>query len=95
MSISSASVSEYESVGSVSSLSRSAVWMLVMHYIDIFYMVMPTVRQDEAYMSAVDILCFVGIGGLFVAWLFALLKKRALVPVKDPLLPESLAFENY
>lgn len=76
-------------------ITFAAVWMLVMHYVDLFYMIMPTVRKDQAYVSSVDILCFVGICGLFVAWLFALLKKHALVPVKDPLLPESLAFENY
>jgi hypothetical protein len=72
----------------------AAVWMLVMHYVDLFYMIMPTARK-HAYLSPVDLLCFVGVGGLFVAWMFALLKRRALIPVKDPLLPESLAFENY
>jgi len=72
----------------------AAVWMLVMHYVDIFYMIMPTGRPNAA-LTPVDILCVVGIGGLFLAWVFALLKRNALVPVKDPLVHETLAFENY
>lgn len=41
-----------------------------------------------------DILCIVGIGGLFFSHSFYLLRDKPLLPVKDPHLSESLAFEN-
>ncbi len=44
---------------------------------------------------AVDILCVLGIGGLLLAHTFYLLRKESLVPLKDPGLPESLAFEDH
>lgn len=43
---------------------------------------------------AVTVLCFVGIGGLYVFSTMMALRGAALVPLKDPRLPESLAFEN-
>ncbi len=43
----------------------------------------------------VDVLCFVGIGGLWLAVLTWGLSRKALVPVKDPRLAESVHFENF
>lgn len=39
-------------------------------------------------------LCFIGIGGLYLFSTMLALRNRALVPLKDPRLEESLAFEN-
>jgi hypothetical protein len=41
-----------------------------------------------------DLFAFVGIGGIFVATFLNFALRRALVPIKDPRLQESLAFEN-
>ncbi len=43
----------------------------------------------------IDILCVVGLGGIFVASALYFLRDRALMPLKDPKLAASLAFENY
>ena len=43
----------------------------------------------------IDLLCLLGMGGLFLASALFMLRGRALLPVKDPRLAESLAFENY
>jgi hypothetical protein len=75
-------------------ITLAAVWMLLMHFADIFYMIMPVAREHAA-LTLVDVLCMVGVGGLFFAWMFALLRKKALIPVRDPLIHETLAFENY
>jgi hypothetical protein len=40
------------------------------------------------------VLCFVGIGGLYIFSTMLALKNKALVPVKDPRVSDSLAFEN-
>jgi hypothetical protein len=42
----------------------------------------------------VTVLCFIGIGGIYLFSTMLALRNKALVPLKDPRLPESLAFEN-
>jgi hypothetical protein len=44
---------------------------------------------------ALDALCLVGIGGLWVAHTAYLLRRSALMPIRDPKLPEALALENF
>ncbi|MBK7644972.1 MAG: quinol:cytochrome C oxidoreductase [Planctomycetes bacterium] len=75
-------------------LAFLAVWMLCMHAVELFWLVMPTAEKDGALVSGMDAACFVAVGGI---WFFALARlagERSLVPVGDPRLPESLAFEN-
>ena len=48
----------------------------------------------EPQSVIVTVCCFVGIAGLFVFSTMMALRGAALVPMKDPRLPESLAFEN-
>ena len=48
----------------------------------------------QAQSVLVTALCFVGIAGLFVFSTMLALRGKALVPLKDPRLPDSLAFEN-
>ena len=38
---------------------------------------------------------FIGVGGIFLFAFMRLLGKQPMIPVKDPRLPESLAFENF
>lgn len=71
-----------------------AVWLLVMHAVDLFWIVMPGAEIDGALVHGMDFLCFLAVGGI---WSFVLLRRigqRSLTPVGDPRLPESLAFEN-
>lgn len=71
-----------------------AVWMLVMHWFDLFWLTMPHASPDRIPWSVLDLLCFLGIGGLFLGVAALRLKGAALLPVRDPRLPDSLAFEN-
>ncbi|MBU6162706.1 MAG: hypothetical protein KGO50_16435, partial [Myxococcales bacterium] len=71
-----------------------AVWLLSMHYLDLFWMIMPNVYHGNASFGLSEILSFVGVGGVFVGAFTFLLSRAPLIPVKDPRLPESLAFEN-
>jgi hypothetical protein len=71
-----------------------AAWLLGMHYLDIFWMIMPNVYHGNASFGLGEILSFVGVGGVFVGAFTFLLSRAPLIPVKDPRLPESLAFEN-
>jgi len=75
-------------------LFAAAAWMLLMHLVDVYWTVMPSIQGLAAAPGPVDVLALVAVGGAFVgAFGFGLLR-HPLVPVGDPRLPESLAFEN-
>lgn len=71
-----------------------SVWMLMMHFLDIYWLVMPSRYEEGPQFSLIDVFCFLGIGGLFVALFAWISKRKALVPVKDPRLSESMTYEN-
>ena len=75
-------------------LAAGCLWLLAAHWLDLYWLVMPAVFPQGPPVSLLDLLAWLGIGGLFVAVLGALLRRPALVPVGDPRLPESLSFEN-
>ncbi len=75
-------------------MTIGAVWMLFMHYVDIYWLVMPTLHHEAFHLSLLDFTCWLGVGGLFLAALGTLMQRGSLVPVRDPRLAESLAFEN-
>jgi hypothetical protein len=76
-------------------LAIGAIWLLAMHYLDMYWLVMPTIHTTGAQFHWLDITTFIGIGGCFLSFLGFWLKRDAIVPVKDPRLPESLSFQNY
>ncbi len=71
-----------------------AVWILAMHWVDLYWVVMPEVETVNPVPRLVDLLCMIGLGGLWVAGLAWLARGHALVPTRDPRLQDSLAFEN-
>ena len=73
-----------------------AVWLLVMHWVDLNWMVMPNFSHGEhaSVFHPVDISCFLGVGALVCAMALKVASSVSLVPERDPLLGESLAFEN-
>ena len=76
-------------------LALGAVWMLFIHYADIYYLAMPHASEGKLPLHLLDLTCFVGIGGLWFAAFANRMRGHALVPTKDPRLSESLAFENF
>lgn len=75
-------------------LAGGAVWVLFVHYVDLFWLVMPETGRTGLGLNILHATCLIGIGGLFVAAVAFRLRKAPLIPVKDPRLEESLAFEN-
>jgi hypothetical protein len=75
------------------SLAFWAVWILVIHYVDLFWLVYPN-GSGEVPLGAVDILCWVGVLALFGAASVRRAQKINLIPTGDPRLADSLAFEN-
>jgi hypothetical protein len=77
-----------------STLAVGGGWLLAMHYLDLYWQVMPTLHPEGLRPSILDVAAFVTVGGCFVAASSWLMRRQALVPIRDPRLAESLAFEN-
>ena len=75
-------------------LAVGGAWILIMHFVDIYWQVMPTLHPEGLRPSALDVAALVAVGGCFVAATSWLMRRQALVPLRDPRLAESLAFEN-
>ena len=77
-----------------STLAVGGAWLLAMHYVDLYWQVMPTLHPEGIRPSVLDVAALVAVGGCFVAAASWLMRRQALVPLRDPRLAESLAFEN-
>jgi len=71
-----------------------ATWIIVFQWLNIFWVTMPEYSPTAVTLGPLDILCFFGIGGLWLAGLALLAQGRSLVPTGDPRLQDSLEFEN-
>lgn len=80
-----------------------AVYLLFMHFIDVYWMIMPEVRQvagsEPAFMGGVtgvlsSLLCLFGMLGLMTGLVLRVAQQTKIVAVRDPRLRESIAFEN-
>ena len=75
-------------------LALGGVWLLAMHFVDLYWQVMPTFHPEGFSPSILDIAALMTVGGCFVGAAAWLLRRQALVPLRDPRIDESLAFEN-
>ena len=75
-------------------LAAACVWLLVVHYLDVYWLVMPAFGSQGPGFRLLDLLTWIGVCGLFLGALGLLMRRPALVPVGDPRLPESMSFEN-
>jgi hypothetical protein len=75
-------------------LAVGGAWLLAMHFVDLYWQVMPTLHPEGFSPSVLDVAALMAVGGSFVAAASWLMRRQALVPLRDPRLAESLAFEN-
>jgi hypothetical protein len=71
-----------------------AVWIFAMHWCDLYWVVMPEFSPGGLPLAWLDLCCFLGIGGIYLAGLVRLAGSRSLVPSGDPRLEDALRFEN-
>lgn len=71
-------------------------YVLVFHFIDILWVVMPEAGQGIGGATGLlaTLLCWLGMVALMVGLILRVADGTKLVPVRDPRLRESLAFEN-
>lgn len=76
-------------------LSVMSLWILLMHWFDIYWIVMPDLHHKGAHFSWMDVTTFLGVGGIFMWAFWRKLISSSLVPVNDPYLQKSIAIKNY
>jgi hypothetical protein len=75
-------------------LSIVAIWILCIHYVDIYWLVMPTLYKDGFTFHWTQPLAFAAVGLIAVAVGISRLRGRLPVPIRDPYLPESLRYRQ-
>ena len=70
-------------------------WLVFMHFVDLFWIIIPNSLKTGFSIQAIDITLFFGIASIYVGFVFFNMKKFSLIPSKDPRLSESLSFENF
>ncbi|WP_428262873.1 hypothetical protein [Haliangium sp.] len=76
-------------------LAFFAVWLMFIHYVDIFWLAMPEHTPEGASFHLMDLTAVVGVAFVCIGWAARAAAKVNLIPVKDPKLAISLGFENY
>lgn len=75
-----------------------AAWILVVHFVDIYWLIMPSISPTDPVGGGVGILvtllCTGGMIGLFFGFVLKNGTNAPLIPVRDPRLHESLSFHN-
>ncbi len=77
---------------SAPALGGVAAWMLVIHYIDLYWVVMPAAEDARLGLHWTHVTAFVGVGGVSVAAALFLFRAARPVPVGDPFLRDSLRY---
>jgi hypothetical protein len=74
-------------------LSVVAAWLLLVHWVDVHWVIMPHVHQAGPSPSWMDLTAFVGVGAAALAFLVFRMRGAATIPVRDPYLEESLRYQ--
>jgi hypothetical protein len=77
---------------STKGLAAIAVWILAVHYVDLYWVVMPAADPNSLGLNLAHFTAFIGVGGVSVAAAALLLRGASPVPVKDPYLEDSLRY---
>lgn len=72
-----------------------AVFMLLMHFVDLTWLVMPAFKKGSLNFGVTDVCAFLGVAGLFAGGFLARAGGGLLAPVRDPYWHESLRFKNF
>jgi len=79
---------------SYSFLKFMGIWILAMHWIDIYWLAMPTLHHHGIHLSWMDLTAFLAVGGFFLAIMWKHFVGQPLVPAGEPDLQTSIEFKN-
>ncbi len=72
-----------------------AIVLLGMHWVDMYWLVMPRLHPDGIHFTLVDLACLIGIGGLFAGGFLNRARGGLLAAIKDPFWDASVQFKNF
>jgi hypothetical protein len=75
-------------------LATMGLWILFIHFVDLYAVVMPQVHPHQPLFDWANVASFVGVGGVAVVVAVLLMRGGPAVPVRDPYLADSLAYEK-
>jgi hypothetical protein len=76
-------------------LTTMAIWIVVAHFVDVYWQVMPTFYHSQGIsFHWLDITCPVAIASVFALVFWFKVKSHALLPLGDPRFEQGLEFEN-
>ncbi len=75
-------------------LGLTAFWILVIHGMDLHWLILPSVHPHNFHIQWLDVTTFLATGGVFGLAFWRRFRRRAMVPAGDVRLPESLAHHN-
>jgi hypothetical protein len=75
-------------------LAVTGAYMVVMCWVDMYWLVVPEFSPGVARFGVLDVLCWLGLVGVYSLVLGVNLSRASLVPDRDPRLAESLGFES-
>ena len=67
-----------------------SAWIVIVHFIELHWIVMPTLHHHGMHFSWIDIATLLGIGGLFMGMFFRQFRKENMVANNDPRLDASM-----
>lgn len=71
-------------------LAAVSILILIMQYVDLYWLVYPSLSHEEVKFSFSEIFIFLGFAGLFLFAVARFLSKNSVVAIKDPRIQESL-----
>jgi len=77
-----------------SRLALVAFWLLLVHAVDLYWLIMPVLSPEGPSFHWTLLTAFVGVGGVAVAFAVWRARGQFNVPVKDPYLADSLAYRQ-
>jgi hypothetical protein len=75
-------------------LSRVGIWLVLIHYVDIYWLVIPTLHPEGFSFHWTALTAFLGVGLVSVAFAVWRLQGQYALPIKDPYLAFSLRYRQ-
>ena len=78
-------------------LAAAAVWMLFIHYCDLYYMIMPNMPETGHHLhpSLLNLTTLMAVAGCYGAAIASKFTKDAVVAHRDPQLVASMNYDNF
>ena len=75
-------------------LKVMTLWIIAIHYLDIHWIVMPTIHHHDVHLGAYDLFTMLGFTLVFVGMFKHIMSKNLLVPINDPELKHAINHRN-